>query len=53
MIASGQTITCSGGPYTFTVTFNSFGTAQVTSNDTYILTATTSGGVTNTLSGHF
>ncbi len=53
IIVSGQTFTCSGGPYTFMAAFGGTGTAQVTSGDAYILTATTSGGVTNTLSGHF
>ncbi len=52
-IVSGQSITCSGGPYTYTIAFNSYGTAQVTSGDTYLVTAANSGGVTNTLSGHF
>jgi hypothetical protein len=52
-IVSGQTITCSDGPFTYIAEFHSNGTAQVTSSDTYILTATTSSGVTNILSGHF
>ena len=52
-IVSGQTITCSAGPYIYTVQINSNGTAQVTTGDTYTITAVNSGGVTNTLSGHF
>jgi len=52
-IASGQTIDCSGAPYTFSAQFDTNGTARVTTDDTYIMTATTSGGVTNILSGHF
>ncbi len=52
-IVSGQTITCSGGPYSYTIQFNSNGTTQTTSGDTYSVTATNSGGVTNTLWGHF
>jgi hypothetical protein len=52
-IVSGQSITCSSGPYTYTIAFNSNGTAQVPSGDSYLVTATNNGGVTNTLSGHF
>jgi hypothetical protein len=52
-IVSGQIITCSGGPYSFTAQITSNGTTQITSGDTYSVSATTSGGVTNTYSGHF
>ncbi len=52
-IISGQTITCSGGPYQVTAQFSLSGTSQVTSADTYIVTTTTSAGVTTTLTGHF
>jgi hypothetical protein len=52
-IVNGQTITCSGGPYTAVAEFSLTGTAQITSADTYIVTTTTTAGVTTTLSGHF
>ena len=52
-IVSGQIITCSAGPYTYTAQFNSNGTAQVTSGDTYTVTTKTSSGFINTFSGHF
>ncbi len=53
IIVNGQTINCSGGPYTVQAQFDLIGTAQITSADTYIVTMTTSAGVTTTLSGHF
>jgi hypothetical protein len=52
-IVNGQTIACSAGPYSFVAEFGLSGTPQITSGDTYIVTTTTSAGVTNILSGHF
>lgn len=52
-IVSGQTITCGVGSYQVSAQFNLLGTQQTMSADTYVVTATTSGGVTSTRSGHF
>lgn len=52
-IVNGQTVTCSGGPYTFTAQFNSNGTAQVTSGDFYTVSTRTNTGIVNTFSGNF
>lgn len=52
-LLSGQTVTCSGGPYTYTAQFGSNGTAQTTTGDTYTVTTKTSTGVINTFSGNF
>jgi hypothetical protein len=53
VIVSGQIITASGGPYTLQAQLHLFGVSQVTSSDTYQMTATTVGGITSSSSGHF
>jgi hypothetical protein len=52
-IVSGQTITCSGGPYKAEAEFDLNGTSHNTGADNYTLTTTTNAGMTTTLSGHF
>jgi hypothetical protein len=50
---SGQTINCANGPYLAEAPFYLSGTQQITSADFCMVTATTSAGMTTTLSGHF
>jgi hypothetical protein len=52
-IVSGQTVACVSATYDVKAQFSLSGTAQVTSADTYIITTTTSGGVTTVFTGHF
>lgn len=52
-IVSGQTINCVSATYSVAAQFNLFGTAQITSADTYIVTTVTTGGVTTTFTGNF
>jgi len=52
-IVSGQTVACVSTTYDVKAQFTLIGTAQVTSADTYIITTTTSGGVTTVFTGHF
>ncbi len=52
-IVSGQTIQSSGSPYQAQAQFSLFGVSQITSVDTYQVTAATVGGVTSSFSGHF
>ncbi|CAF1564969.1 unnamed protein product [Rotaria sp. Silwood1] len=52
-IASGQNITCSSSSYNVKAQFSLVGTQQISSADTYVVTTTTSVGITTTYSGHF
>ncbi len=52
-IISGQTIQSRGSPYTAEAQFQLYGVNQITSADTYNITATTVTGLTNTISGNF
>lgn len=52
-IVSGQSIQASGSPYRAQAQFTLYGINQTTSADTYQVTATTTGGITSTFSGHF
>jgi hypothetical protein len=52
-MVSGQTIKASGSPYRVEAQFRLYGINQTTSADTYQVTATTSTGLTNTVSGTF
>ena len=51
-LMSGTTISPSSY-YSVTAQYSLAGVARLTSNDTYIITTTLSGGQTHTLSGHF
>jgi hypothetical protein len=52
-IVSGQTVACVSATYSVAAQFGLSGTAQITSADTYIVTTTTSAGVTTVFTGHF
>ncbi len=52
-VISGQTIQASGSPYRAQAQFSLVGVSQTTSADIYTVRATTVGGVTSLLSGHF
>ncbi len=52
-IVSGQTVACASATYNVKAQFTLIGTPQITSADTYIITTTTSGGVTTVFTGHF
>ncbi|CAF3800565.1 unnamed protein product [Rotaria sp. Silwood1] len=52
-IASGKNITCISSSYNVNAQFNLFGAQQISSADTYVVTTTTSVGITTTYSGHF
>jgi hypothetical protein len=52
-ITPGQTIACVSATYSVAAQYDLYGTAQINSNDTYIVTTTTNTRVTTTFTGHF